>query len=460
MKKTHLLQLWTAACVATLVIASCDSQLNIAPVNTVDSRAATETAQGLQATLTGAYDRLGLGSLLGGQIQLYADIYGDDEELSFEGTFGFLNQIWIKTLPTTNLGGEQTWRDAYRTINLANVVLQPASLQKFDSVSRRIAEGEALFIRGTLYFELARIYGKTWGDGNNATNLAVPIVLTPTIVETSSTDLRTRNTVAEVYTQAIADLTRAESLLPSSTDGTRAKKSAAAAILARVYLQQQRYTEARDAANRAITANQNSFVENFASAFSEKSGGLAQECIFRIAVDAQDGNSINDLNTYYAASEYGGRGGDFAVQDKHLALYDPKDIRGQFFEDVGLIVTSKFNDQFGDVPVVRITEMYLVRAECNARLGSSTGATPANDLNRIRTRAGVSSIASPTVDDILKERRLELAFEGVRLHDQKRTRASVRYINQTILATSDRLVFPIPQREIDVNNKLVQNAGY
>lgn len=458
--KTHTFKFWTLLSVLILILASCDSQLNIAPVNTVDSRSAIETSQGIQATLTGAYDRLGLGSLLGGQIQLYADIYGDDEELSFEGTYGYLNQIWIKTLPTTNLGGETTWRDAYRAINLANIVLEPTALQKLEASSRNSAEGEALFIRGLLYFELVRLYGKTWGDGNNATNLAVPLVLTPTITETSSSDARSRNTVAEVYAQVITDLSRAESLLPASSDGTRAKKSAAAAILARVYLQQQRYSDARDAANRVISANQNSLVDNFADVFNEKSGGVAREYIFRIAVDAQDGNSVNDLNTFYAASEYGGRGGDFAIQDKHLALYDKKDVRGTLFEDIGIIVTSKFNDLYGDVSVVRLAEMYLVRAECNARLGTSVGATPANDLNRIRSRAGVDPISNPTVDDILLERRLELAFEGLRLHDQKRTRATIRYINQTFSATSDRMTFPIPQREIDVNKNLVQNPGY
>jgi starch-binding outer membrane protein, SusD/RagB family len=451
---------WTLALALVLALASCNNELNIEPVNEIDARSALETSQAVKATLTGAYDRLGLGTVMGGQIQLYADIYGDDEELSFEGTFTQLNQIWTKRLPNTNLSATQTWRDCYTTINLANTVLVPTNLAKVVPEDKNAVEGEALFIRGLVYFELARLYGKVWNDGSNTTNLAVPLILTPTGFTTGESDFRARNTVAEVYTQVIADLTRAEQLLLNSGDETRATKAAAQAILSRVYLMQQNYSAARDAANRVITSNLYLLALDFSEVFSERAAGYAEENIFRIAVDAQDGNSVNSLNEFYAASEYGGRGGDFAVQDKHLGLYNSADVRGQFFEDVGLILTSKFNDQFGDVVIVRLAEMYLTRAECNVRLGSSVGASPAEDISLIRERTGLAAVTAPTLENILLERRLELAFEGHRLHDLKRTRGSIRFINETIPVTADRLVFPIPKREIDANRRLVQNPGY
>ena len=101
--------------------------------------------------------------------------------------------------------------------------------------------------------------------------------------------------------------------------------------------------------------------------------------------------------------------------------------------------------------------MYLIRAECNVRLlpTAPIGATPLQDLATIRSRAGLTT-ASATLADILKERKLELAFEGFALHDAKRTQTNIG----SITWNSNVLVFPIPQREIDANKKLTQNPGY
>lgn len=100
--------------------------------------------------------------------------------------------------------------------------------------------------------------------------------------------------------------------------------------------------------------------------------------------------------------------------------------------------------------------MYLIRAESNFRLNTSLGATPLDDVNTIRRRAHASELLSVTLDDILTERRRELAFEGFLIHDVKRTKGNVGSLNWN----SDELVFPIPLREIQVNKKLVQNPGY
>lgn len=100
--------------------------------------------------------------------------------------------------------------------------------------------------------------------------------------------------------------------------------------------------------------------------------------------------------------------------------------------------------------------MYLTRAESNFRLGTSVGATPLADINLIRTRAKLPAATTVTLASILKERHLELAFEGHMLHDLKRNKANVG----SLPYNSPKLILPIPQREIDVNPKLVQNEGY
>jgi hypothetical protein len=100
--------------------------------------------------------------------------------------------------------------------------------------------------------------------------------------------------------------------------------------------------------------------------------------------------------------------------------------------------------------------MYLIRAEANLALSTSVGATPLSDINLVRNRAHASSLSTVTQADIMEERSRELGFEGFLIHDIKRTKGSVGSLSWN----SDKLVFPIPLREMQVNNKLVQNPGY
>jgi starch-binding outer membrane protein, SusD/RagB family len=120
--------------------------------------------------------------------------------------------------------------------------------------------------------------------------------------------------------------------------------------------------------------------------------------------------------------------------------------------------SGKWNNQYGIINLFRLAEMYLVRAECNERLGTAIGATPLEDFNTIHTRAGLTAAAAVTLDDILLERRLELSFEGFRIHDIRRLHENVE-----LHAYDDpKLLFPIPDREIQANPSLSneQNPGY
>lgn len=123
------------------------------------------------------------------------------------------------------------------------------------------------------------------------------------------------------------------------------------------------------------------------------------------------------------------------------------------------MLTGKWRHLYKAIPVIRLAEMYLTRAEANYRKGGAqTGPnTPLQDVNIIRERIGLTplgAIASANV--IVKERFLELAFEGERFFTVKRLKLTVngRAYNDP------RLIFPIPQREIDLGNALPQNEGY
>ena len=147
----------------------------------------------------------------------------------------------------------------------------------------------------------------------------------------------------------------------------------------------------------------------------------------------------------------------------HLDLYEAGDDRALLFyidDATDDTRVGKWANRFGNVKVIRLAEMYLTRAECNQRLGTTVGATPLEDVDLIRDRANLSTIGVVTLDAILNERRLELAHEGQRIHDIKRLQGSIVEGIVTYPYNSNKLVFPIPQRERDVNSKLTQNAGY
>ncbi|NND52223.1 MAG: RagB/SusD family nutrient uptake outer membrane protein, partial [Flavobacteriaceae bacterium] len=265
-----------------------------------------------------------------------------------------------------------------------------------------------------------------------------------------------RNSVAEAYDLIISDLNDAYGLLPP-TNEFFADRYGAKAFLARVYLQQQNYGAARDAANDVIENSGHSLNPDFNSAFNNDSDSV--EDLFALQYTDQD--FTNFLIQFYASQLNGGRGGDIAVEDGYLNLFDDpaNDERASFFyisPDNGQLLTSKFTNQFGNIALIRLAEMHLIRAESNFRLGTNVGLDPLTEINTLRARSEASSHGSLTLDLILNERRLELAFEGHLILDIKRTQGSV----EGFPFNADNLVLPIPQSEMDTNPLMEQNPGY
>lgn len=437
---------------AGLLLTGCNNELDLKPVNTIDSGSAVATSGDVEALLVGAYDALGGTDLYGGNIQRDAELIGDNGEIFWDGTFVDPDQIFRKSMLVDNGQASETWLDAYRGINIANNVL--ANLEVVTSDKRTTVEGEAKFIRGVLFFELVRIYGKAWNDGTPSSNPGVPLILDPTISITDEAKV-SRNSVAEVYAQVIQDLTQSETALPAS-NSFFATKAAAAAMLSRVYMMQGRYADAASAANRVITSGRYALV-NIEEVFDlrlNQNGFNTSEDVFAVQITDQDGT--NSLNTFFGSASVGGRG-DILIEDAHLNLYEADDARGGlFYEENGVVFTLKWLNQYGNIKIVRLAEMYLTRAEANFRTNGSIGAAPLADINLIRARAGLTPLTALTIDAILRERRLELAFEGHQIHDIKRTSRSVG----ALPFNSPKLIFPIPRREIDANSNLTQNAGY
>ncbi|AFL83961.1 RagB/SusD family protein [Belliella baltica DSM 15883] len=440
----------------TAIFSSCDDQLFQTPFQSIDQNLALNSDANVKSVLIGAYGEMRGVSLYGGRLQLFSEMLGANSEVRWEGTFNQPREMFNKQIFVNNSFVEGTWAAAYRAINISNNVL--SALDVVNEADRARIEGEALFIRGSMYFELIKLYAQPFTSGNTTTNLGVPLILTPTRAITEE-NFVSRNTVAEVYQQILDDLNRAESLLPP-VNSFLARNYVAAAQLSRVYLQMESFADARDAANRAIntaTTNGKSLVPVFMNAFNTDND--SQEDLFTIQVNTQD--PANDMFLFYSLPQFGARGGDVAILSQHIAQYEADDDRlDQFFFDAGEERTAKWRDQFKNVKVIRLAELYLTRAEANLREGTAIGATPLEDVNRIRTRVDLLPLLSVTVADILRERKLELAHEGHAIHDVKRTRGSVTEGNTTYQFNDPRMVFPIPQREMDANPNLVQNQGY
>ena len=220
--------IYIIALAAMFSLGACNKALDIKPTASIDQNLAIVTSDDVQSTLVGTYNRLGSADLYGGRVFLEPDLLATQNEINWNGTYQDFTQMVDQQMTNNNGFVESLWLAAYVVINQTNNVL--ANLDKATNDDERSRwEGEARFIRGLVYFDLVRLYGRSWNDGDPATNLGVPIVLTPTKGVDESAKVA-RSTVKQVYEQAISDLTTAEGLLPED-NSFYANKYAAAAII-------------------------------------------------------------------------------------------------------------------------------------------------------------------------------------------------------------------------------------
>ncbi|MBC7915850.1 MAG: RagB/SusD family nutrient uptake outer membrane protein, partial [Pyrinomonadaceae bacterium] len=348
----------------TFFSSSCEKSLKIDPENSVDAQKALITSGDVKGALVGAYTNSGLAGLYGGRLLVSTDLLGYGDDLAFYGTYQGYTELANKSIIVNNGFVEEAWNAAYGTINVCNTVLENVSKVEVANIKR--VEGEAKFLRGMIYFDLARSFGKAWNDtdGSPATNLAVPLILSSIKTDViGPEENKKRNTVAEIYAQAIQDLKDAKVNLPAS-NGFFANKYAASAVLARIYLTQNDYANAEAEADVVINAGFSlltDYSQEWPSPDPASRVSNTSEDIFAIQVSNQAG--VNSLNEVFATSTYGGRG-DIEVQDAHFGLYESGDLRADFFYDD--VFTGKHQNQYGNIKLIRLAEMYLIRSEARA----------------------------------------------------------------------------------------------
>ncbi|SMB97363.1 RagB/SusD domain protein [Hymenobacter roseosalivarius DSM 11622] len=448
----------------SLGLGACDDKLNIDPLQAIDATTALNSEANVTSAVVGLYSSISGSNLYGGNLIMVPELMAADGYINFQGTFANYRQLARRTTNSENATAQGIWQAAYQTINQANLVIDALPVVTTPALKARF-EGEARFIRAAMYFELVRLYAKQYTPGTTNTQLGVPINLVPVKTSKEASVLGARATVEEVYTQVITDLTQASTLLPAN-NGSRASRFTAKALLSRVYLQQSNFTAARTQANDVIVNSGRTLSPTLQSVFT---GRNTSETLLEI--QQNDQNNAGTLTTFFSSIGDLGRG-DIQVLSAFANQYEATDARGRLQliypgtgrnSFSGQLRSGKYTTLGQNIPVIRLAEMYLNRAETAFRAGDLPAALA--DVNRIRTRSGATPLTAPnlTLATILRERQLELAFEGFRIHDLKRTGTNIVTTGTPpviIPITSNILVLPIPKRETDLNPNLVQNPGY
>ncbi|MBE8726871.1 RagB/SusD family nutrient uptake outer membrane protein [Flavobacterium hungaricum] len=350
------------------------------------------------------------------------------------------------------------WGSLYKVIYNANTVIEGIneSTTLTPSYSKKWI-AEAKFIRGLSYFYLTNL----WGD--------VPLVLS---TDVNKTALAPRNAQAEVYAQIIADLTDASNDLP--TDYTdykaqriRAPKWAAEAMLARVNLYLGKYTEAITHADAVI--NQSGTYKMITGLSAANSPFIANnnEAILQIPY-------FNTVYTYEGGAVFT-TNAPFLLR-KSATLFETGDARKTNWtlnfavSGVTYLAPRKYKNSYTTTPserstILRLAEVYLIRAEARAMTDNYTGAR--DDVNVIRDRALVPLATTVDKNELLDlialERQRELFAEfGHRWLDLKRTGkadAVLGALSDKVWASTDAL-YPIPETARLANPFLTQNLGY
>lgn len=464
--------------ITLLFTVSCDDQLERFPVDSLVEETAYQSVSDLEAGLRGAINSINRG---GGTASLIAfnSIFTDNSRLGGDNggqQLNLLNQIL-----NSQTGDQGTWGDRYNAINNFNRVLAGAAAitpgaSEASAYNNVLAQCYAF--RAYLHHDLMTYYSE---DLLNGSSLGVHYQNT-----VSTSDFPARATIAENLTEIENDLTLATSLMPSSsTDKNYATQDFITFLRARVALYSGDYTTAISNANSLIGSYPLANQAQYTAMFNGDTD--TTEVIFKF--DNVQGNNSTIAGNWI----FTGTGGSFIeMSNEFFGLLVPGDVRRTVNVDPAsdpganppVLIIGKYppgadTNYINDYKAMRISEIYLIRAEAHARKAAPDFAAAAADVNAVRTaRFGTPQTTATyaslneAITDIKAERRLELSYEGFRYVDLKRYR---NILNQgidrdasdcvggipcSLPVSSEKFTFPIPQAEINANPNMTQNTGY
>jgi hypothetical protein len=467
------------AVVLMLSATSCEDFLYEQPRLSQTTELTLSTYDGLQAATLGCYSPLYSSSWYGRNFVVTADLKGGNAKISPLNSGRFRTDYLWNNSPDVS---HALWTRAYQAISRANNVINVIE-DGFEEPGVEQADldqlvGECKFIRAIAYFDLARMFCQPYSLGRS--QLGVPVVLVTENAKPARDDLGT------VYDQVESDLLDAISKLATASPngGTDpvgwVTRYAAEALLARLYLYMEQWQDAADYATGVI----NNFPGSMYSAADYTTwdlGGVwgtdaGSEIIFEVY--GSEGNSTHsnwDVISYIMSPD--GYGDVGASDDVRNLMEEGVDVRHSLFVNTAAWPNDYWSLKYpgkapdgnlreDNIPVLRLSEMYLIRAEAILNGATISGATALEDVNMIRSNRGATPFGSISLQELYRERRRELCYEGHELFDLARTqRGLVRVdydgaVNQNIPFPDDRWAMPIPQAEIDANENMEQNPGY
>ncbi len=357
------------------------------------------------------------------------------------------------------------WLYAYQMVEYANIVLDGLGQSGSGTAAYNNVKGSALFYRSYGFYQLSQLFCKPYLASSAGTDPGIPVRLSSDVNEKSL-----RGTVQQTYTQMIGDLQQAVSLLPQTPlYTTRPSSTAACALLAKIYLSMGDYVHAGQYADKALQINSrlidyNTLNPGTANPFPTFAKGNP-EIIFYAYTYA--------LPAVYSSSAAQGR-----INPALLQSYEDADLRkSAFFIADGTTGLYKFKGSYSaqayDFSGIANDELYLIRAECNARTGNPAAAlTDLNKLLKNRYLNGAFqpvniSVTTDLINRIILERRKELPFTAnLRWEDLRRLNQDPVYAltltrsyggaTYTLLPNSNFYTLPIPDDEINLDG-LQQN---
>lgn len=397
-----------------------------------------------------------INSLLGinsGGLTLYPGLSSD--ELAPTGTSSSIIQFYTNKILTDNNSNNGLWVAAYNYIYAANACLEGVSKSTGITNSAKIKiSAEARFIRGYEYFALLNIYG------------GVPIV---TGTDYKANDVLPRASADQVYSGIVADLQFAEANLGANTGGNdRPNSLTASAVLAKVYLYMTKYNEALTEASKVINANNYALETNLNNVFLSGSSEIIWQLDLPFNKYNWEGQTFIPSSAKaipkYVLTAY--LYNSFEPGDQRLANWTKTNLVGAKtytypFKYKNNALSTLVSENY---VLIRLSELYLIRAEAEINAGDLTGGM--NDINIIRNRAGLSGLTATSSAAALAalqdERRHELFCEGGnRWFDLKRWDMATTVLSAEKTGwDANAQLYPIPVYQINTNTELVQNPGY
>ncbi len=461
--------------------------LDVKPTNSGDSQTAIQTVADAKVIVNGLMSKMTSSNYYGRNFIMYGDVKGGDLTIYSQGRGLDGLYTFNQSITTNSYSG--FWNQIYNCILQANTILAnidklktAGTTENFDNI-----QGQVLTARAMMYFDLVRLYGKTYTL--DKTSFGVPNITQP--LDASAQPLRA--TVEQNYVQIMSDLTTAAPLLSKTKSNGYINYYGNMALQARVNLTMGEKAKALVAAKEAITGPYTLYSNaNWVGSWKTQFGS---ESIFELGIFPNEADLTTSSLSFYLRRKGHGSGsatGWFMASDYYLARLgqDATDVRWgvmsydetsgtrlgasyKYSGDVNLFGDGKATATAVNIKVIRLSEMYLIAAE--AALGVDNIAA-AGYLNAIRKRAPLLAPATNltiTLDMILDERSKELYTEGQRYFDMLRLNKNITYNDEfggitvtarpkTIDRTFPKTILPISQAEINANPGLAaqQNEGY